>query len=337
MGENPSHRVADKTAYFPNSKCIICGGRTFRKLYTVTDTNQDIPGQWTIIECESCKLGILSPFPEQSEVASFYKGQFYTDGGQRFRSWVERIRLYLAGLRGRILNRLMPQKGRLLDFGSGAGHFAAAQKRAGWQVWPIDPYSQVSEYADKVRMRGDEILLEFPDGFFDAITLWYVIEHLRNPTAAIREFHRVLRPGGLLVLSQQDFASFQARIFGSRWLYLDPPRHLWQFNEDNLCQLARAQGFELLITSHASIESGPFTILQSTLNVLLGNKNYLFRLLKNEKLPATGKDTTRRIPALKAVLSILLGALLAPFALLAYRGLLLGHSGDVFTVYLVRK
>jgi SAM-dependent methyltransferase len=336
MAERGGTGSSAEMAHSPTSRCIVCGGDAFHALYPVSDTNQGVPGEWKIIQCNDCRLGVLSPFPEQAEVASFYRDQFYTTDGKRFRGWVEWIRLQLARQRGRTLNRLMRQKGNLLDFGSGAGHFAAAQRDAGWQVWAIDPYSRAAEHPDKVRLDGDKIVLDFPDGFFDAVTLWYVIEHLRDPIAAIREFHRLLRPGGCLVLSQQDFASLQARTFGPRWLYLDPPRHLWQFNETNLGRLARDLGLQPLVTSHASIESGPFTILQSTLNVLLGNENYLFRLLKSGSLRAPNKGPSGRITPVKAAASVLLSVLLAPFSLLAYWLLLLGRSGDVFTLYLIR-
>lgn len=337
MNDDAMSQGASSLAESPTSRCIVCAGETFRTLYPVRDANQGVPGQWTIVQCGSCSLGVLSPFPEQSEIASFYQDQFYTAEGKRFRPWVERIRLYVAGLRGGILNGLMPGRGRLLDFGSGSGHFAAAQRAAGWEVWAIDPYSEAAEHRERVKIQGDEIRLDVPDGFFDAVTLWYVIEHLRNPVAAIKEFHRVLRPGGILVLSQQDFSSLQARVFGPRWLYLDPPRHLWQFNSANLSRLADTLGFGLHTTSHASIESGPFTILQSTLNVILGNENYLFRLLKHEQLPEALQSERRRITPLRAAASIVLGAFLAPLALLAYWVLLAARSGDVFTGYYVRR
>jgi ubiquinone/menaquinone biosynthesis C-methylase UbiE len=43
--------------------------------------------------------------------------------------------------------------------------------------------------------------LPFPDGCFDVVTTFSVIEHQRNKTMAVNEIVRVLKPGGLLAIS----------------------------------------------------------------------------------------------------------------------------------------
>jgi SAM-dependent methyltransferase len=49
-------------------------------------------------------------------------------------------------------------------------------------------------------IRGDLYDLELPDGSVDAALLQEVIEHLRDPDTAVREVHRILRPGGKFIL-----------------------------------------------------------------------------------------------------------------------------------------
>lgn len=307
--------------------CSVCGSSPLRRFFSVSDTNQGIPGSWDILGCDACGLGVLSPFPSPDQVASFYRDEFYTGEGQRFRAWMESLRSWLAHIRGNTLNRLVPQRGRLMDFGSGAGHFAAAQARAGWDVVALDPYSPTST-TSKFDLDRDRISLDFPDQNFDAVTLWYVIEHLSNPRAVIEELHRVTKPGGVLVLAQQDFASIQARIFGPRWLFLDPPRHLWQFTIKSLSELARQAGYEIIAVEHSSIEMGPFTILQSILNCLVGNNNYLFKFLKNKNLRQLNRGS-----GLKTLASLLLLPFVGPLSLIAYFVLLALRSGDVFVLY----
>ena len=43
--------------------------------------------------------------------------------------------------------------------------------------------------------------LDFPDEFFDFVTMLAVIEHVTNPEVLIREIHRVLKPGSKLILT----------------------------------------------------------------------------------------------------------------------------------------
>lgn len=312
-------------------RCPCCRGRRGQGLYTVRDTNQDVPGRWWIVRCQGCGAGVLWPMPDAAQVASFYDAAFYTEQGERFAGPVEWLRSLLARLRGRKLNKLCPNRGRLLDYGSGAGHFVRAQRRNGWDAMALDPYNPGSDQADKVRFAPDgSVQLLYPDNHFQAVTLWYVIEHVPDPVGVLQELHRVLSPDGVLLLAQQDFGSVQARLFGPRWLILDPPRHLWQFDEDSLNRLALRAGFTPVAISRRSLELGPFTILQSLLNTLLGNRNYLFRFLKNPKLAASRRGWRDRLGALVSVLLFPIAALLA---LPAYFVLLALGSGDVFTMY----
>lgn len=293
--------------------CPVCAG-SFQDLYPVRDTNQGVAGQWMIERCEGCGLGRLRPFPSLDDIESFYRGVFYTPQGQRFRPWAEAIRLWLSGFRGTILNRLCAAKGKLLDFGGGPGHFAAAMRQQGWNAATHDPYG-----------RSDAV--DLAPGSYDAVTLWAVIEHVPDPARTIAEMCALLKPGGALVLMTQNFASVQARVFKSRWLYLDPPRHLYQFDPGTLTRLAEAQGLRVVRTSHASMVEGTFVILQSALNVLLGNRNGLFQFLKNRGVAKSG------VP----LAEIVLGTALLPFAVVAYFGLQAVRSGDVFTLYLLKR
>jgi SAM-dependent methyltransferase len=316
--------------------CQVCRGGRFLPLYDVADTNQDVPGRWTLIACADCGLARLDPMPSASEVSAFYRDAFYSEDGQRFRPWMENLRQGISGLRGWRLRRLMPRGGQLLDFGAGSGHFCEAMRIRGWSATAFEPFNpanrESSAPADLERTR-----LDCADGAYDAITLWYVIEHMIDPRDALREFHRALRAGGLLVLSQQDFSSVQARLFKQRWLFLDPPRHLFQFTPANLTQMAEQEGFLLRHRSSASLEMGPFTILQSLLNVVFGNQNYLFRFLKNRQMAqrAAQIDDDKGTISPQLIGSLLL-PLLGPLSLLLYVALLAARSGDVFTLYLER-
>ena len=310
--------------------CPVCGTRAFRTRFEVTDAQGVVPGRWALLECAECGLGLLWPWPHQAELAALYANSFYADSGERFRPWVEAARSILAHWRGRTLKQLRPQGGRLLDYGAGTGHFARAMA-GGWRVEAFD-VSRAPPDARRAVARTDAVHgLPFESETFDAVTLWHVIEHLEDPAAALGEVFRVVKRGGVVVLSQPNFASVQARAFGPRWLILDPPRHLHQFTPANLTRLARSCGFQPILVQQGSIEFGPFTILQSVQNFILGNHNDLFRALQHKDL----REHAVRRPGLAATAaSLVLAAFLALPCLALYYALLAIRSGDVFTLYL---
>lgn len=54
---------------------------------------------------------------------------------------------------------------------------------------------------------GDAYRLPFADASFDVVFAHNVLEHLRDPLAALREMRRVLRPGGLVAIRDPDYGS----------------------------------------------------------------------------------------------------------------------------------
>jgi SAM-dependent methyltransferase len=113
-------------------------------------------------------------------------------------------------LPARRIDRLAPP-GPILDVGSGEGWLVDALGRRGREARGLE--------------REDGDLLDHA-GTYAAIVFWHSLEHLRRPGAALDHAGTLLRPGGLLVVALPDPSSLQARLFGERWLALDPPRHL---------------------------------------------------------------------------------------------------------------
>jgi SAM-dependent methyltransferase len=72
------------------------------------------------------------------------------------------------------------------------------------------------------------------DAVYDAVTLWEVVEHFREPVAELRRLARRLRPGGALMLSTPNVGHWQAMNAPEAWNLFCPPAHLVLFTDVSL-------------------------------------------------------------------------------------------------------
>lgn len=99
---------------------------------------------------------------------------------------------------------------RVLDAGCGTGALLDhLLKQPGVEPYGLDFSGQALAYTRQRGhprlVQGDLTRLPFPDSTFDVITALDVLEHIREDEGALREIHRVLRPGGVLLASVPAF------------------------------------------------------------------------------------------------------------------------------------
>jgi ubiquinone/menaquinone biosynthesis C-methylase UbiE len=118
---------------------------------------------------------------------------------------------YSTAIASRMLDIAGVGKGaRLLDLGTGTGLLARIAAERGANVVGIDhsegmlgrarAKAEAVGLADRTAFQAmDAEALQLEDGSFDVVATLYVLRHLPDPKAAVREMHRVLKPGGRLV------------------------------------------------------------------------------------------------------------------------------------------
>jgi ubiquinone/menaquinone biosynthesis C-methylase UbiE len=103
-----------------------------------------------------------------------------------------------------------PNTLRILDIGCGTG--AMSQKMTAWgEVTSADFSPLALDFCRRRRLtrvcEADAMDLPFEDDLFDVIVALDILEHLPDDCAAMREFHRVLRPGGYVVATVPAYES----------------------------------------------------------------------------------------------------------------------------------
>lgn len=104
----------------------------------------------------------------------------------------------------------------ILDIGCGAGYGSSKLIRAGAKkVYGVDILANSIEYCLNHHRhpglffkQGDITRLDFDDNSFDQICAFEVIEHIKDYQKAVSELHRVLKPGGLLIISTPNKAIY---------------------------------------------------------------------------------------------------------------------------------
>lgn len=155
----------------------------------------------------------------------------------------------------RLITRLHPRPGRVLDIGCGEGELLECFLSEGWAVTGVEPGRTAAEVARNKgirvidRMMSEELSGEL--GTFDVVVLAHVLEHLPRPEEMIAWVHRLLRPGGVLYCEvPNDFnplqlAAVQAHDVRPWWIAL--PDHLNYFSIETLAAVLDGHGFEVAL------------------------------------------------------------------------------------------
>jgi len=88
----------------------------------------------------------------------------------------------------------------------------------------------------------------YPSGSFDIVTLWYVLEHVEDPSGLLKEVRRVLRPGGVLGIAVPNLQSLFRFLYPKQWMEerRKQRHHLYDFEPRTLRILLEKSGFGVL-------------------------------------------------------------------------------------------
>ncbi len=173
--------------------CPLCSTKAEKKLYQ--------EGDYCMVRCLRCGFIYQNPRPAQQELLNAYQ-TYLPETEEEIEAWGRMMEPVFR--RGADLIERHISQGRLLDVGSGYGFFLALMQSRGWEVMGLEVSPTGADYGRK--RWGLSILPQpweqalFPEGEFDVVTAFYVIEHLPDPLAFLREVHRIVRPGGMILL-----------------------------------------------------------------------------------------------------------------------------------------
>jgi len=288
------------------TKCPICDSDRIKYRWTAVDT---LNKSWRYDICRDCEAIFPNPIPESSELDKYYSQDYYGPNHRRFVKEVEYTILLFRRARAMRVMRTIPRGSSVLDVGCGRGVFLDILAKRGYRCLGIER-SEASGRDAKKRvdvMIGNFEELGLASESFDLVTFWQVLEHLHYPKSAIIEAHRILKPGGKMLIQAPNPKSLQA-CAGPYWFHLDSPRHLFLFPLSCIDKIAAQSGFVREKVSTLNFEYSPFGVLQSLWNIMGVKRDLLYEMLMAAANEASETSTLKNAALFAA------SAVAAPFA-----------------------
>lgn len=208
---------------------------------------------YTIYKCKNCNLKFVWPIP--INLQDLYGQSYFNDNnasfGHGYSSYDEdknSMRSVFVYEINNIEKYIKSESKKILDIGSATGYFLDLAKNNGWETFG----SEISKWAgEEASRRGHNIFvgdfLNYTNNFsFQAVTMWDVLEHIKDPNGYIKKINKILEKKGLFLINTVDADSWWARLLGRNWNMIIPPEHLFFFTKKSLSILLKKNGFEIL-------------------------------------------------------------------------------------------
>ena len=220
---------------FPRSgevKCYLCGKQRDSRRIPVAFSMHAM-----VAECLDCRMAFQSPRPSPEASAAYMNWRWRsTDAyvGNRA-SQLQRARQQIA-----VVKQFIDRRIRLADFGAGSGAFVRTALDEGWDAAGIE--QSASARARAKEFYDVELLEGLGEGQYDVVTMWDVVEHLRDPQDVLARVGTHLAREGLIFIETGNFENWRRVADKDGWgLYLFD--HQFYFSPSSLKQVLRNAGY----------------------------------------------------------------------------------------------
>lgn len=250
--------MPDTSPALRNISCNICASEAADVLF-----EQGVAQSARIVKCRDCGLIYASPRSagvdhegyEQNAPEGLLEGvEANPAHPYRWRYDKEKLQVRDFDKTYALLRELHPDKGHVVEVGSGLGFLLRRFIDDGWTATGVDPWRELPLFTRQVQ--GFDTLpvtlerAELPDASADVVILLHVIEHVPDPIATMREIRRVLKPGGHMVLETPRYDTLMFRLMGRRERSLRMDGHIYFYTDRTLRDSYEKAGFEHVDMAH---------------------------------------------------------------------------------------
>ncbi len=242
-------------------RCLVCGHAEADCVLRAPDFEYHCrPGEWTLVECARCGHVFLDPLPELEEIPTLYPPGYYTVN-----------RSSPIHMEGAVVEAKMVKDAEALRRQVGAREVGSIVDMGGGNLTRLVHLKEVFSRGSKLPVEAACLDLQFDasarqaaeaagiacisgnvetdlsglrDGGYDLVILRQLIEHLRDPRAALRQIHAKLSRQGILVIDTPNRGGWDYQLFRKRyWGGYHVPRHFHLFTLEALAALLLETGY----------------------------------------------------------------------------------------------
>lgn len=191
-----------------------------------------------LAKCQTCNFVFCNRKPSQEELIKHYDG--YRRNNSVSSIVIKRYNELLDKFEKFRLNN------NILDIGCGDGYFLIEAKKRGWNVYGTEYTAEAFNICLKkniIMHQGKLDMINYPNIYFDIVTLFEVIEHINNPVEEILTINSILRKGGVLYCTTPNFNSISRNILKQNWSIIEYPEHLSYYTNKSINYLLTKNGF----------------------------------------------------------------------------------------------
>lgn len=204
---------------------------------------------YTLIQCRKCEAISANITPDCSQeiykdvdnfklyaerISKYFNYRKKTFGQERYYYTIERL-------------KLNNNKIKLLDVGCGVGYFLDLLKDK--EIWArgleVDPL-QVKYCKDMGLNVSSNNISDEPDGYYDVVTMFDVLEHLIEPVDFFLDINKVLKPNGYIVMYTPNIHSIGFELMAEKQNLLHPFEHVCFYNKSSLDFLVLQTNFKIV-------------------------------------------------------------------------------------------
>ena len=240
--------------------CPVCAAPRPQPLHVYANKKRRIApsGRLILTGCRACGATWAHPLPAEADLERWYAGDDGWDARPGLKAHAEGELEAMARKleakrpqRERETDLLLPLLGELavrppsepppsvLDFGCGIGAWLDAFAARGWATTGIEPGPTARAVAAQ-RHRVLDVPPSEPE--FDLAVVQHVLEHLRDPRAAVRSVAGSLRPGGWCFVSVPSFDKLPVH---GRFGYVSSGVHLFSYTAEAMRRMLALAGLQV--------------------------------------------------------------------------------------------